>query len=152
MSLNSDVLSRSFELIIDREPELARRFYDRFFQRYPSVRSMFTRKTRDRQEQMLQQALVSVLDHVDDAPWLEHQLTALGAKHVEYGVMPHMYDWVGECLLATLAEIAGPDWTLQTRQAWADAYAAIAALMRAGAEASIGSPIEYAVRASVEGR
>ncbi len=30
----------------------------------------------------------------------------MGAKHLDYGVTNEMYDWVGECLVATLAEVA----------------------------------------------
>jgi hemoglobin-like flavoprotein len=44
-----------------------------------------------------------------------------------------MYDWVGECLLATLAELAGEAWTPAVAAAWTDAYGAISGLMKAGA-------------------
>lgn len=42
------------------------------------------------------------------------------------------YDWVGDALLATLAETAGSAWTPAHQAAWAEAYGAIVALMRAG--------------------
>jgi hemoglobin-like flavoprotein len=73
------------------------------------------------------------MDHLDDASWLQQTLGALGAKHVDYAVTPEMYDWVGDSLLNTLAEIAGDDWTPEHAQAWAEAYAAIAELMQSGA-------------------
>jgi hemoglobin-like flavoprotein len=60
---------------------------------------------------MLQQALVALIDHLEDASWLGETLSALGAKHLEYGVTDEMYGWVGECLLATLTEVAGKDWS-----------------------------------------
>ena len=43
------------------------------------------------------------------------------------------YAWVGECLLDTLAEVAGADWTPEVAKAWTDAFAAIQALMLEGA-------------------
>jgi hemoglobin-like flavoprotein len=81
---------------------------------------------------MLTEALMAVVDHLEDPTWLEQQLGALGAKHVGYGVTAEMYDWVGDALLATLAEVAGTAWTPAVAQAWTDAYGAIVNLMRAG--------------------
>jgi hypothetical protein len=43
-----------------------------------------------------------------------------------------MYGWVGESLLATLAEVAGPAWTREHAEASTEAYGAIAALMKRG--------------------
>jgi hemoglobin-like flavoprotein len=57
----------------------------------------------------------------------------MGAKHVDYGVTTEMYGWVGESLLATLAEVAGADWTPPLAIAWTEAYGAIAGLMQMGA-------------------
>jgi hemoglobin-like flavoprotein len=82
---------------------------------------------------MLQRALVAVLEHLEEPAWLGETLGALGAKHVDYGVTDEMYGWVGECLLATMAEVAGPDWTPRHNAAWTDAYVAISSLMKQGA-------------------
>ena len=70
---------------------------------------------------MLAQALVAVVDHLEDAAWLTSTLGGLGAKHVGYGVTAEMYDWVGDSLLRTLAEVAGGDWTPEHQGAWAEA-------------------------------
>ena len=80
---------------------------------------------------MLRDMLVSIMDHLEDGAWLTAQLSALGAKHVGYGVKPEMYGWVGESLLETLATIAGPEWTPELAAAWKDAYGAVAGLMQA---------------------
>lgn len=83
---------------------------------------------------MLQDAIVAVVDHVEDATWLTTTLHGLGGRHVGYGVTDEMYDWVGECLLATLAELAGEAWTPPVALAWTEAYGEIAGLMKEGAE------------------
>jgi hemoglobin-like flavoprotein len=82
---------------------------------------------------MLGAALVAVLDHLEDAAWLTATLKQLGAKHVDYGVKEEMYGWVGASLIATLAEIAGKDWTPELAVAWTEAYGAISGLMQGGA-------------------
>jgi len=135
MSLDVVALKESFELVVERSPLLVGRFYEILFERYPATRSMFVRNSPEKQERMLTGALVAVIDHLEDAPWLVSTLHGLGAKHVDYGVSDEMYGWVGECLLATLAEVAGSDWTPRYQKAWQDAYGAISGLMLAGAKA-----------------
>jgi len=133
MSLDVTALRASFELVVTRAPDLTSRFYEVLFARYPQAQALFGRNTRRAQADMLATALAAVLDHLEDAPWLSRTLGALGEKHVGYGVTEEMYGWVGDALLATLAEVAGAEWTPALAKAWTDAYGAIASLMQAGA-------------------
>lgn len=130
MALDVPLLRRSFALVLERNSNPTHRFYEILFSRYPAVRPLFGRHSQERQERMLAEALSSVIDHLDDAPWLDEQLCALGARHREYGVTDEMYDWVGDALLATLAEISAPDWSAEHEAAWAAAFGAIARRMQ----------------------
>lgn len=134
MSLNIPILRSSFELVVERNPQVIERFYAIFFERYPQVKPLFgKRNAQETQGKMLTGALVAVVDHLEDAPWLTEQLEALGAKHLDYGVRDEMYAWVGECLLAAMAEVAADAWTDEVEQAWIDAYGAIQAIALEGA-------------------
>jgi len=133
MSLNVELLRSSFELVVERSPNLTHRFYEILFERYPETQSMFAPSRRQAQEGMLTSALVAVMDHLEDAPWLQTTLHALGAKHIDYGVTNPMYDWVGASLLATLAEVCQDEWTNEVEQAWVTAFGAISGLMKEGA-------------------
>ncbi len=132
MTLDPTILRESFELIIDRRPDLTLRFYEILFARHPALAPMF-RRDRGAQARMLAGAIAAVLDHLEDAPWLESTLGQLGARHLEYGVTHAMYDQVGEALLATLAEVAAESWTPEIERQWTLAFGAIASLMQAGA-------------------
>jgi hemoglobin-like flavoprotein len=133
MSLNVPLLRSSFDLVVERQPQLTRRFYEILFERYPAAKPLFHRSKPELQEKMLTDALVAVMDRLEDAPWLTTTLKQMGAKHVAYGVTTEMYGWVGASLLATLAEVAREDWTPELEKAWTDAFGAIAGLMQAGA-------------------
>jgi hemoglobin-like flavoprotein len=85
---------------------------------------------------MLQDALVAVIEHLEDPVWLGRTLSGLGAKHVDYGVTPEMYPWVAECLIAALAEIVGAAWRPEHAEAWHAALAAVSDLMLEGAVCS----------------
>jgi hemoglobin-like flavoprotein len=103
------------------------------FERHPAARPLFSRNAPERQQKMLQEALVAVVENLEDAPWLAQTLGAIGRKHLDYGVTDEMYAWVGDALLATFAEIAGDDWTPALRTAWAEAYGALVSMALAGA-------------------
>ena len=133
MGLNVGLLRESFELVIEREPNLTHRFYGILFSRYPQVQPLFGRNSREQQAKMLAEALVAVIDRLEDASWLEEKLMAMGAKHVDYGVTDVMYTWVAESLIAAMAEVAAADWSPAHQQAWTDALGAIASLMQRGA-------------------
>lgn len=136
MSLNPSILRNSFDIVIDRRPDLTLRFYEILFAKYPQLQRLFGRD-RGVQSKMLAEALAAVLDHLEDAPWLTKTLGALGAKHVGYGVTNEMYDQVGDALLATLAEVAADDWTAEVATQWTMAFGAIASMMQAGAAAEM---------------
>ena len=133
MSLNVEALRSSFELVVEREPQLTHRFYDILFQRYPQAKPMFRNNPRQEQEKMLTDVLVKVMDHLEDAPWLVRELGALGSKHAGYGVTDEMYGWVGASLLEALEQVASEAWTPELKAAWTEAFEAIASLMQAGA-------------------
>ena len=133
--MDKDLLSASLLLVAGEEDALTRRFYEILFERYPAVRPLFTRDTTV-QATMLTEAVVAVLDHLDDAAWLTDALGSLGAKHEGYGVTSDMYPAVGECMIAAMVERGGAHWTPEMTDAWAEALAAVSGLMIAGAEAA----------------
>lgn len=132
--MKGQILRTSFRVMVDQEPDLVARFYGILFSRYPQVRLLFGHNSPQRQQRMLYQALVAILDHLQDAVWLENVLRNYGAMHFRYGVTDEMYDWFGECLFAAMAEIRGPAWTPQLAAAWTEAYQVISGQMRAGAQ------------------
>lgn len=134
MSLDVQLLQDSFNLVIEREPNLTHRFYGILFSRYPQVQPLFGRNSRSQQEKMLVEALTAVIEHLEDASWLEEKLMAMGAKHVDYGVTKEMYAWVSDAMISAIREVAGADWTPKHTQAWGDALGAIASMMQRGAE------------------
>ena len=124
----NDLIRANLDLVASAAPDLTARFYARLFALHPSLKSLFGRRSAEAQERMLLEAIVAVVDHLEDAAWFEATLGSLGAKHVEYGVRDEMYP------LDTLADVSGEAWTPETAKAWGDAIGAIASTMIAGAE------------------
>jgi hemoglobin-like flavoprotein len=82
---------------------------------------------------MLLEAIVAVVDHLQDMPWLDGTLRALGRKHVEYGVTEDMYPLVASALMDTLRDASESAWDEPTAEAWGEALNFVAGRMMAGA-------------------
>ena len=129
--MDGELLETSLALVDTPDDALTKRFYAILFERYPSVRPMFTEDI-GRQAKMLRSAIISVVDHLDDPIWLTETLGDLGARHASWGVVAPMYDAVTECMVAAMAERGGSAWTPQMTDAWVEALDAVSGLMRLG--------------------
>jgi hemoglobin-like flavoprotein len=146
MELDVDALRGSYVLAANRRPDFARRFFAILFARHPGARRLFdlpgtSPRVRDRSFRL---ALEAVLEHLEDASWLDDRLEMLGADNLVRGVTRDVYAWCGECLVATLADAAASGWTPHVGRAWADAIAVVTARMIEGA-AEADTLVDYAV-------
>jgi hemoglobin-like flavoprotein len=82
-------------------------------------------------------ALRRIVGGLKDPVRFERQVRTLGERHAGYGARPEHYDAVGAVLLATFADQLGDAFTAELHDAWAAAYAAIAALMIDAQEAAL---------------
>jgi hemoglobin-like flavoprotein len=119
------ILRDTLEITLSRDDTFPTRFYDRLFAAHPEVRKLFHRSSPGAQNKMFAQKLTALVDHIDDPAWLDRELATLAANHVRYGVTREMYPWVGEALIATLAEACGDAWSPDAERAWRDAYASL---------------------------
>src|SRR5262245_56441133 len=62
---------------------VVRHFYEALFSQHPTAMPLFVRDP-DVRVTMFKDTLVAIVDHLDDAPWLELTLKDLGRKHVEF--------------------------------------------------------------------
>ena len=130
MAINVELLETSFKAVAPRADELAEVFYNRLFREHPQVRPMFPQDMTG-QKKALIAALAMVVENLRNPEKLGAALRDLAIRHIGYGVVREQYPVVGQTLLASLAEVAGPAWNDQLHQAWADAYAAIQSVIYA---------------------
>lgn len=134
MSLNVELLEQSFELVKPKADEFVGSFYNNLFTDYPAAKPLFEHSNMAKQQQMLKGALVMVIENLRKPDVLSDALKGLGARHVKYGALPEHYPLVGNSLLKTLEQYAGPAWTFELKEAWAGAYGVITELMLEGAD------------------
>jgi hemoglobin-like flavoprotein len=131
----NDLIRSNFALVVDRAPDLVERFYARLFTEQPQLKAMFGRRSEKAQAEMLTQALLAVVDHLEDPAWLVSTLAPMGDKHRTYGVKDEMYGLVAASLIGALKDVSGPDWNADVEAAWLGALTFVAKTMIGGTAA-----------------
>jgi hemoglobin-like flavoprotein len=128
-----DLVRRSAVDIPQGSARLAKSFYDNLFAMVPEVRAMFPPDIKPQQQRMAD-ALLAVVQHLDDPGEVAEYLQRLGLQHrLELGVAPEHYPHVGRALVRAVSEIS-PTWSSSMSSAWVLVYQWITANMLAGAE------------------
>ena len=134
--LQVELLESSFEKAKPVANEFVASFYENLFTDYPAAKPLFTHTNMAKQQKMLLESLVFVVENLRNPGALSDALKGLGARHVKYGALPEHYPLVGNSLLKTFEQYMGEDWTPEVKGAWVDAYGAITEIMLDGAEYS----------------
>ena len=85
------------------------------------------------QQKKFLNTLVLVVESLRQPDAVEEVLKALGARHVGYGAIPKYYGPVVNALMTTFEQYLQEDWTIEVKQAWANAFKAITQAMLKGA-------------------
>jgi nitric oxide dioxygenase len=147
MSLQVELLEKSFAEIKPHANDFVSSFYDNLFTANPEAKPLFDTTDMEAQKKKLLSSLVLVVENLRKPDVLDGALRGLGARHVKYGALPEHYPLVGSALLSTFEQYLKEDWTPQVKQAWIDAYVAISDIMLDGAdysEAEIALPTPIA--------
>src|SRR5260370_41488367 len=129
MTLHIELLESSFQAIAPRGEEFVTAFYERLFGQFPQTRAFFASTDMKEQRKKLLGALALVIQNLRKPEVLTSALNGLGQRHVSYGVRPEHYPIVGAVLLETFADVLGERWTPGYHDPWAQAHAALCAIM-----------------------
>jgi hemoglobin-like flavoprotein len=127
-----ELVRESFVKVVSIAEQAAQLFYDRLFEIAPEVRPMFKGDIAS-QGRKLMTTLAVVVGSLEDLASIMPSVESLAVKHVSYGVKAAHYEQVGAALLWTLEKGLGPDFTSETKAAWAQTYGALSDAMIAAA-------------------
>ena len=120
----------SWPVIASKADDMTTRFYAHLFEIDASAARLFAHVDMATQRVKLSQALAIVVKALDDPDRLLPAIGELGKRHVKYGVEHRHFDSVGEALLRSIGDSLGDAFDRDVRQAWAEAYALVASVMR----------------------
>lgn len=109
---------------------LAQRFYAHLFEIDQSASRLFAAVDMTAQRAKLTQTLDVIVRSLDEPETLLTTLAPLARRHTGYGVEVRHFDSVRDALLWALTDTYGSAFTGDVRDAWAQAYALIASVMK----------------------
>jgi nitric oxide dioxygenase len=129
------LVQQSFEKVAKLGVKAAELFYAELFAIEPSLRGMFKGSMQEQHTKLLS-ALALVVRSLHTPEKILAPVQKLAVKHLDYGVQPVHYTYVGNALLRTLKKGLGPEFTPELNDAWVEAFRLLAQIMK---EAAYGS-------------
>ncbi len=126
------LVQQSFEKVAALGEKVAEIFYGELFAIEPSLKKMFPGDMGEQRRKLLA-ALALVIRSLHAPQKILEPVRTLAKKHVQYGVEPVHYTYVGNALLRTLDKGLGEQFTPELRDAWIEAYGALAGIMKEAA-------------------
>jgi nitric oxide dioxygenase len=125
-------ISRNYDFLANRMPEVTHSFYRRLFSAHPELRPLF-RLDIAVQSQHLASALALIVRNLRLMDALEHPLMDLGAGHASVGTRPEHYPVVCRTMIEAMREASGGQWSAALEQDWVTLLQHISRIMMNGA-------------------
>lgn len=128
------LVQESWESVTPDHDRIAIAFYERLFEIDAPARALFAKTNMVSQRVKFTDMIGEIVRNLDIPKELIPSVSALGRRHVDYGVRDIDYDRVREALFAALAQELGDRFSDELRDAWEEAYALTASVMKRGAK------------------
>ena len=83
-------IQKSFRIVSLRGDQLARRFYDLLFLKFPELQEFFNATNFSQQEAAFMDGLRTLVRHLERPQQLRADLVRLGRRHQRYGITMHI--------------------------------------------------------------
>jgi hemoglobin-like flavoprotein len=114
-------------------------FYADLFDRHPLTRRLFAEDLLSGQVTLLDE-LLSLIAAAHELDGFLAQARVLGLSHQRRGLHAADYTFVGDALVAAVAEVVGDGWTAAVETAWRRMFALASEAMLEGAEDGLFNP------------
>ena len=126
------LVQESWQSVSANHDRVASAFYERLFEIDSAARPMFANTDMVAQRAKFTGMIGEIVRNLDLPQELIPSLSALGRRHKDYGVRPIDYDRVREAFFRALATELGDGFNDELRDAWEEAYALTAGVMKRG--------------------
>jgi hemoglobin-like flavoprotein len=125
--------AESLHLLLNREQVVTDLFYIKYLGRYPELEEHFVGVDMDQQAVLLRMALSVIHQyHEHRYPAAEQYLLVLGRKHARRAIPLELYPEWRDCMLDTLEQMLGDDWSDELEAEWTEAIEAAIEVIQQG--------------------
>ena len=122
-------IQKNFRIVTLRGDQLACRFYELLFLKYPELQMFFSETNVSQQHGAFLNGLGTLVLHLEHPQKLRADLVKLGQRHQAYGISLNHYPPVVNALLQALTELAEEGMDGKTHLAWANFLHLVRAIM-----------------------
>ena len=114
-----ELIEQSIERMLDREDDIIRLTYGRFFAEHPEGFALFGPNTLGPRTQMVNETILASLDLLRGERWVHEYMTSHGIRHRHsYEVTDAMYRQYADCLIAAFREVLAEAFDAALEAAW----------------------------------
>lgn len=113
-----DAVMQSFEIADERAGDILPSVYEAYFARCPESRELMRLVDVHMRGRMMDSVLLLLMGEAADEQ--RSYLRFETANHVNYGVLPYMYENLLYAVRDTVRDAVGADWAPAMQQAWSD--------------------------------
>ena len=141
MKLQPVIVVQTFRHLVTIAPEVVQKFFDLIGKIYPEFNKIFAKVDIDKLSNKFINALIFVIDHLDEEPALRKYLNKLGKKHKELEFEPQYYARFKDTFLRTIASYLNEKWTPKVAEQWSLTFDLICNYMLEGAGVEMTEPV-----------
>jgi hemoglobin-like flavoprotein len=117
--IDADLLREHIADVSEHEAELTELVHRNLFAKRPDAEELFGTYSQANQQRMMTETLAAVLNMLDEEPWLDEYVRAMGMRHqFSYETSTDMYPPYAEAMLEALAAVSGAGWTPELEHSW----------------------------------
>ena len=132
MDFDTEILRKSFNLVIENKKTFLDTFYNNLLADYPALRPLFQDSDMEKQKTELARSLVFVIRNINQTERLRAFLNSLGETHQGFGVKKIHYTWLANSIDKTLEGVLGEAYSNEVQNEWKNLTSLIAELMLSG--------------------
>lgn len=119
--MDTELIGQIWDRLSGKHEALVKTFYDRFFEKFPEYRPLFS-ETFDRQMGKMVESMAFLARVADETEVVYPHMVKMGDKHRQFHLSKEDLEKFKEVFVEVLGEYCGGEWTSDCQRAWTEVF------------------------------